>query len=63
MHWFVDPQANIDAEASEANDCYRTYPNILPGFLYLKIEPEVPTDIEFIVNKSTGINSPCVTII
>ena len=66
QYWFVEDSAgslNLDNERCQAADCYRTYPNILPGYLYVQAKAELPENFEFFVNKSTNIKSPYIYII
>lgn len=53
----------LDTERCQADDQYRTYPNILPGYLYIRAEVELPENFEFFKNNSTGIKSPNVFLI
>lgn len=64
-YWFVElPEtAQLDNELCQANGCYNTYPNILPGYLYIKLKPELPYGFNHFKNKSTGVFSPNVFII
>lgn len=60
-----DKEGNIilDTERCQADDQYRTYPNILPGYLYVHAEAELPENFEFFKNNSTGIKSPNIFLI
>lgn len=72
-YWFInEAEASIptgynylplDTERCQADDQYRTYPNILPGYLYVHAEVELPENFEFFKNNSTGIKSPNVFLI
>lgn len=77
-YWFIneaespnritDPETGIqylqlDIERCQADNQYRTYPNILPGYLYAHAEIELPENFEFFKNTSTGIKSPNVYLI
>lgn len=53
----------LDTERCQADDQYRTYPNILPGYLYVRAEAELPENFEFFKNNSTGIKSPNIFLI
>lgn len=53
----------LDTERCQADNQYRTYPNILPGYLYIHAEVELPENFEFFKNNSTGIKSPNVYLI
>lgn len=53
----------LDTERCQANDSYRTYPNILPGYLYINIEAELPENFQFFLNTSTKIKSPNIFLI
>lgn len=48
----------LDTERCQADNQYRTYPNILPGYLYVHVEVELPENFEFFKNNSTGLKSP-----
>lgn len=66
-YWFILSRElgnnTLDSERCQADDCFRAYPNILPGYLYIRVKPELPSDFNFILNKSTGIYSPNVFVI
>lgn len=62
-YWFVDSKTipdgfKLDTDRCELNKVYRTYPNILPGYLYVHLEPELPENFQFPVNDTTGVRSP-----
>lgn len=68
---YVTPEGNhtgnyylpLDTERCQADDQYRTYPNILPGYLYVRLEPELPENFKFFKNQSTGVLSPYINVI
>ena len=66
-YWFIptstEESTELDVERCQASDCYRTYPNILPGYLYVQTKAELPENFEFFVNKSTGIKSPNIFVV
>lgn len=72
-YWFINEEEvdipsglnylPLDTERCQADDQYRTYPNILPGYLYVHAEAEVPENFEFFKNNSTGIKSPNIYLI
>lgn len=70
-YWFIPKkdctintnEFNLDTDLCQADNQYRTYPNILPGYLYVSATPELPENFQFLKNISTGINSPSVYII
>lgn len=65
-YWFInqyDINDSLDIERCQADDLYHTYPNILPGYLYVRIQAELPENFVFFTNKSTGIKSPNIYLI
>lgn len=66
-YWFIDQQdmsnSTLDVERCQASDCYNTYPNILPGYLYVRTQVELPDNFKFFTNKSTGVKSPNIFLI
>ena len=65
-YWFINQQditGTLDIERCQAADCYNTYPNILPGYLYIRTQVELPDNFKFFTNKSTGIESPNIFLI
>ena len=66
-YWFInasDMQNKIvDQDRCQADDVYNYYPNILPGFLYVKFNALLPENFQFFENKTTGVRSPNVYII
>lgn len=64
-YWFIPSNvlpnnAELDTDLCQADDCYRTYPNILPGYLYGQLAPELPFDFKLFQNLDTKTNSPTV---
>ena len=49
-YWFTTADLNtqVDVELTQSNFCYITYPNIEPGYLYVAIEPTLPTDFNIL---------------
>ena len=52
-YWFLhDDITSIDVDRNIADFCYETYPNIEPGYLYIKLEPEMPHSFSLTDNKA-----------
>lgn len=63
QYWFLPNVLNLDNDRCQAEKLYRTYPNILPGYLYVQVKAELPEQFEFFTNGTTGIRSPYMYII
>lgn len=57
-YWFIQESSSIDLEKTKVNNLLRTYPNIKPGRLAIRIEQEYPSEIEYLYNESYGANFP-----
>jgi hypothetical protein len=55
-YWFIkDDITELDAVRTQADNCYITYPNVQPGYLYVKLEPEMPKNFALAANATVHI--------
>ena len=64
-YWFVensnvDNPVLLDIQRNQSTYQYMAYPNIEPGYLYTKVEPELPEDISIVSGEN---NSPIVCVL
>ena len=66
-YWFI-PSKNLEGKTLDMDRCsqyssdkanlYKKYPNVLNGYLAVRLEPNIPSNCSFLTNQTTEIDSP-----
>ena len=66
-YWFI-PSKDLEGKTLDMDRCsqyssdkanlYKKYPNVLNGYLAVRLEPNIPSNCSFLTNQTTEIDSP-----